>query len=223
MLLYDGQFEAAGALAADLAGDYPLVDLESLYGSLNSAESIWELQYTTDDSNAMAFFGFVVGGRNEYSPTQTAVDLYEAGDGRLDWAFAIDSETLVVGKYFRVNTGADHHFLIRGAEMVLIAAEAAARDDDYDEAVRLVNLVRTRAGASEIDEDSIDSQSEALDLVLAERARELIFEGHRWHDLVRTGRAVSTLETLVSENFTRWPIPQRELDVNEALQQNPGY
>ncbi len=223
VLLYDGQYAAAGVLAAELAAAYPLVALDALYDALNSSESIWELQYTTDDSNSMAFFGFVNGGRFEYGPTPTALAAYGEDDARADYALAEDGNQTVVGKYFRVNTGADHHFLIRGAEMVLIQAEAAAHADDYDEAVRLVNVVRERAGAEPIDDATITTQAQAIDLILDERALELAYEGHRWHDLVRTGRAVATLETLTTENFTRWPIPQREIDINEALTQNPGY
>ena len=89
--------------------------------------------------------------------------------------------------------------------------------------MRLVNVIRARAGASTLDDDDFDSSAAALDLVLAERARELAYEGHRWHDLVRTNRAVATLPTLDDARFTLWPIPQNELDNNDLLTQNPGY
>ena len=61
-----------------------------------------------------------------------------------------------------------------------------------------------------------------------ERQVELAFEGHRWYDLVRTGRAQSVMER-VTNNWTEkdelWPIPLREIQNNAALQgaQNPGY
>ena len=225
VLLFDNQFDAAAAAAAPLAAKYPLVSLTNLYGSLNSAESIWELQFTNTDPTSMAFFAFVVGGRREYAPTGTAISAYAANDGRLAVNIKSDGTPAqpVIGKYFRVANGDDHHFLFRGGEMVLIQAEAAARNGNTAEAVRLVNLIRARAGATAIDAATVTSGASALDLVLAERARELAFEGHRWHDLVRTGRAVSTLADLDRQEFTRWPIPQREIDANDALEQNPGY
>ena len=227
VLLFDSQYDAAAAAAAPLAAKYPLVTLTDLYGSLNSAESIWELQYNNTDPNSMAFFAFVTGGRREYAPSTAAVNAYGANDGRLAVNIKTDgpatAQQRVIGKYFRVANGDDHHFIFRGAEMVLIQAEAAARNGNVAEAVRLVNQIRTRAGATPIDASTIASGGAALDLVLEERARELAYEGHRWHDLVRTGRAVATLPSLTSENFTRWPIPQREMDANDALEQNPGY
>lgn len=223
VLLFDGQYDAAAAAAAPLAAAYPLVSLDALYGSLNSSESIWELQYTILDSNSMAFFAFVTGGRFEYGPTAEADAFYEANDGRREYVFAQDGNETVIGKYFRPSTGDDHHFVLRGAEMVLIQAEAAARRNDVAQAVALVNVIRARAGASAISASTIGSGTAALDLVLAERARELAYEGHRWHDLVRTNRAVSTLADLTVQNFTLWPIPQREIDTNDLLTQNPGY
>ncbi len=57
-----------------------------------------------------------------------------------------------------------------------------------------------------------------------ERFMELATEGHRWFDLVRTGRAASVLawkgfKPGVNEIL---PIPQVELN-NTKLKQNPGY
>ncbi|MBN2764108.1 MAG: RagB/SusD family nutrient uptake outer membrane protein, partial [Bacteroidales bacterium] len=66
-------------------------------------------------------------------------------------------------------------------------------------------------------------------------------EGHRWFDLVRTGRFVERMkehaayEASVAESnkveiaqnlkdyMVLMPIPQREVDLNADLTQNPGY
>ena len=67
-----------------------------------------------------------------------------------------------------------------------------------------------------------------------ERRLELAFEGHRWFDLLRTGRAIEVMNNVkgpngtslgyvVTENRLRWPIPQAELDKNTKLIQNEGY
>ena len=237
VLLYDGQFEQAGQIAAELYDKYPLATLESVYDGLNSSESIWELQYTTDDQNSMSFFAFVTGGRYEYGPTPDAVAAFGEEDGRAAFNIAVDGTTPIIAKYFRVNTDDDHHFLIRGAEMALIEAEVAARAGNAGDAVDILNEIRTRASAPlygvDNDEDgTLDgdangdgsiSADEAFDLVIAERGLELAYEGHRWHDLVRIGEAVERLPSLSSENFTLWPIPQSEIDRNSAITQNPGY
>jgi starch-binding outer membrane protein, SusD/RagB family len=67
-----------------------------------------------------------------------------------------------------------------------------------------------------------------LRLIEEERRYELAFEGHRWYDLVRTGRAqevMSAFSVNWRSDYERWPIPQREIQNNPALvgNQNPGY
>ena len=243
-LLYDEQYDEAAAVADQVIPNYRLATLASVYEGLNSSESIWELQYNPDDTNSMSFYGNIAGGRYEYAPTADLANSFVASDGRRQYNVTTGSNSrLVVAKYFRVNTDDDHHFIVRLPELLFIKAEAAARNGDYDEAVDLVNQVRERAyravdadgdGAPDVslddflydsddDDDDVDSLDEALDIILNERKLELAFEGHRWHDLVRTGRAVSTLDGLNDEFRTRWPIPQGELDANQLLEQNPGY
>jgi hypothetical protein len=67
-----------------------------------------------------------------------------------------------------------------------------------------------------------------------ERRLELAFEGHRWHDLKRTGRAIEVMNALrdgsgnslgyaLDENRLLWPIPQSERDKNDKLTQNAAY
>ena len=78
-------------------------------------------------------------------------------------------------------------------------------------------------------------------LIYEERHKELAMEGHRWFDLVRTGRFIQRMkdhaayEASVAESnkvelaqnikdhMVLMPIPQREIDLNPELTQNPGY
>ena len=101
------------------------------------------------------------------------------------------------------------------------------------EAVQYVNQVRTRAGLSSV-------STITADIVANERRHELAFENHRWYDLLRTGKAIEVMtaygkyiKTVDKEltdrtyNITAdkllYPIPYRELQINKALVQNPGY
>lgn len=65
-----------------------------------------------------------------------------------------------------------------------------------------------------------------------ERRLELNFEGHRWFDLVRTGRAIPVMNafftrtnstTRITQNNLLFPIPVQEINTNPILTQNPGY
>ncbi|MDX5438274.1 MAG: RagB/SusD family nutrient uptake outer membrane protein, partial [Pontibacter sp.] len=60
--------------------------------------------------------------------------------------------------------------------------------------------------------------------VYRERRLELATEGHRFNDLVRTGRAASVLAPMgfVAGKHEVLPIPQEEL-INTKLVQNPEY
>jgi hypothetical protein len=69
-----------------------------------------------------------------------------------------------------------------------------------------------------------------VDLVLMEKAYEFQFEGKRWYDLKRTGKAAATILDVrgitIAEKHYLWPIPVNELELNKAMKpedQNPGY
>ena len=80
----------------------------------------------------------------------------------------------------------------------------------------LLDAVRDRVG--------LPSVPVSLDAIYHERRMELAGEGHRWHDLIRTGRAASVLASRGFEAGKNeiLPIPLQELE-NTLLEQNPGY
>jgi hypothetical protein len=112
--------------------------------------------------------------------------------------------------------------VIRFAEVLLIRAEALARQNDLVGAVDSYNQLRARAGlAGHTLGAEVTTQADVLAAIELERRRELAFEGDRWPDLVRAGRAVEVLG--IPEFQTLFPIPQAEIDVAPGLTQNPGY
>lgn len=131
--------------------------------------------------------------------------------------------------------------ILRYADALLMYAEALNELGRTNDAYAPLNRVRERAFNSASHDFSGLSQSEFRDAVLQERRLELAFEGHRWFDLVRTGRFVqrmkdhSILEAQLAESnkveigqnvkdyMILMPIPQREIDLNPELVQNPGY
>jgi len=75
--------------------------------------------------------------------------------------------------------------------------------------------------------DITETAKDALrDIILHERRVELALEGHRFWDLVRTGKAESVLGPLgfVSGKHELLPVPQTEMDLTQNIwDQNPGW
>jgi hypothetical protein len=117
--------------------------------------------------------------------------------------------------------------VIRFAEILLVHAEALNEAESVPsaEAYESVNRVRQRAGLDNLPVGL--SQDEFREAVYLERRLEMMFEFHRWFDLVRTKRLIPALEkagkTNVRERHYLLPVPQREIDLNPKLTQNPGW
>ncbi|GAB3176195.1 RagB/SusD family nutrient uptake outer membrane protein [Telluribacter humicola] len=113
--------------------------------------------------------------------------------------------------------------MLRLADMHLMRAEANFRLGKTAEAIADVNLVRDRANVNPL-------TTLTLDAILAERGRELAWEGWRRSDLIRFGE-FTNVGGEFSSKFMRnpaphtilFPIPQQRLDANPGLKQNPGY
>ncbi len=118
---------------------------------------------------------------------------------------------------------ANNVHVIRLAEMYLIRAEAEARLSGSKAAIRNdINIIRERAM---IDPIEFDTYEELLLAIEDERKRELAFEGKRWFELVRTGRALEVVESVNNANQLLFPIPLVEVQNNTSsgMYQNPGY
>ena len=77
-----------------------------------------------------------------------------------------------------------------------------------------LNLIRTRAGANVL-------ETITKDVLLQERQLELGFEGFFIYDIKRTEGMVAGLAW--DDPSLTFPIPQSEIDTNQAIEQNPGY
>lgn len=105
-------------------------------------------------------------------------------------------------------------YAIRLADTYLMEAEALGGTGARAQA--LLDAVRARVGLASV--------PVSLDAIANERRLELAGEGHRWFDLVRTGKAASVLaaDGFVAGKNEIWPIPQKDLE-NTKLVQNPQY
>lgn len=123
-------------------------------------------------------------------------------------------------------------YLIRLPETILLRAEAKFRLGNKQSAADDINLLRDRAKC----EYRVTAVDIDLDLILDERARELVYEESRWNTLLRMGGTVAIdrikkysywdyPRTTLNKTFNLWPIPQTVIDTNKdvKLEQNPGW
>ncbi|MDR0348814.1 MAG: RagB/SusD family nutrient uptake outer membrane protein [Tannerella sp.] len=146
---------------------------------------------------------------------------------------------IATDKYTGLETGDDRSrlfrddYLIRLPETILLRAETKWRMGDNGGAAADINMLRNRAQC----EYKVSASDVNLDLILDERARELVYEERRWNTLLRMGSTIATdrikkyaywdkaRTSLANKNFNLWPIPQAVIDTNKdvKLEQNPGW
>jgi hypothetical protein len=123
--------------------------------------------------------------------------------------------------------------VMRYSEILLIYAEALneANNGPTQEAYNAINRIRARARHGDngvLPDLSGLSQEEFRVAVMKEKRCETVNEGQRWFDLARTGNLIEYVKRAKGDkaNPTEFnyvfPIPQREMDLNDKLVQNPG-
>ena len=189
------------------------------------------------------------GGYSFNVPVQGAYDAYEPGDSRRDaslldieaWA-AETGATYGIGyehtgyfnrKYLARKgdtnigdqnlTNPNNYRAIRYADVLLMAAEALNGLGQDEQARDYLNQVRRRA-FGDTDHDVTASGEALRDFILTERRLELVGEGHRFFDLVRTGRAAAAIDGFQTGKHELFPVPFEEIQFsNGNWEQNPGY
>jgi len=181
-------------------------------------------------------------------PTQEAFDAFEPGDLRRDiaildinaWAAANPDVSFVEGfehtgyynrKYISRQgdlnipdanlTNPNNYRAIRFADVLLMAAEALNRGSIDDGTAQIyLNRVRTRAGLADV----AATGAALTEAIYQERRVELVGEGHRFFDLVRTGRAAQEIDGFTAGKNELFPIPSIEIELaGNRWNQNPGY
>lgn len=198
----------------------------------NSTESI--LQCWTQNGFTPTGAVLIPSGSNvpTYQVSSAALQRFEPGDQRrVNWVRSIvnNGQTYYhVSKYKQRATAsgvnAEYTMLFRLGEIYLIRAESKMRQSKLPEAMADVNMIRRRAGLTELSGLQLPEISAALE---QEKYIELFAEwGFRFFDLKRTQRLNAVLQPLKPNWDGRrevLPIPQYEILNNTKLLQNPGY
>jgi starch-binding outer membrane protein, SusD/RagB family len=117
--------------------------------------------------------------------------------------------------------------LFRLAEVYLMMAEADLNTGNTGGALALVNQLRAARKAAPLTTLTLVNSGNLYDgtTLLAERQKELYWEGARRQDLIRMGVYLQpwALKTADDPKYLLFPIPATQLIVNPNLVQNPGY
>ncbi|WP_417942322.1 RagB/SusD family nutrient uptake outer membrane protein [Flavobacterium sp. RS13.1] len=231
----------------------------TVYAKGNSVESIFEFQYTT--TNLGPFYN-IFFQRPQFMAAATVLeDVYGVDfnnpnnkDSRGDRTSLV-AGTNEIYKYTGENNetrkelqSADTHwFVYRYADVLLMQAEALAGLNRGSEALAIIDFIRLKRKAIDMTAELVDpdNKKEVIDYILAERSRELAFEGKRWFDMLRNARRnnyerldilidgailsapadqqQSIIAKLKDPNSHYLPINTYELYTNKKLVQNPFY
>jgi len=194
--------------------------------------------------------GFFDAGYSFNVPVQGVVDAFEDGDLRLKYSI-LDMEQYIAdnpGSSYDENAGyeqtgyfnrkimarkgdlnngdaaltnPDNYRAIRYADVLLMAAEALNRGGISDARAKdYLNEVRDRAMLADV----ISTGTNLTNDIYKERRVELVGEGHRFFDLVRTGRAAGAIDGFQVGKNELFPIPIEEIVLSgNQWENNPGY
>ena len=153
-----------------------------------------------------------------------------------DWRY-LDSRELTVAvanlprvaKYTKINISNlidDTNInLFRYADMILFLAEAENKLGNRAASIVLLNQVRDARQLPLLDAKTVTTEAQLENIILDERQFELLGEGRRWWDLVRTNKAVEVMGPINGQTEIRIPFPifNTHLIENKLLVQNEGY
>jgi hypothetical protein len=129
--------------------------------------------------------------------------------GESHWCLKYATET---ASFYR---GAASWLFLRMSDIALVYAEAAGPTaEGYEQ----INAIRSRANIGELTPGL--SRSEFIEAVWQERLWELTMEGHSLFDLRRTRRVNEFIGREVPYAYL-YPLPQREVDLNNAIEADP--
>jgi hypothetical protein len=174
------------------------------------------------------------GNSPNYILSNLLLQSFEPDDKRrVDWVDSTNIEgTVYYYPYkYKENKGIagqldEYYILLRLSEQYLIRAEARAKQNNLNGAIGDLNIIRHRAGLSDLQPDL--NQDQVFSAIAQENRTEFFSEwGHRWFDLKRTDQARIILKSIKGDNWQDadqlMPIPLSELQKDPNLVQNPNY
>lgn len=175
------------------------------------------------------------GAKGHNLPTLSLYNLYSATDQRKNVYVTLASTGAPFDNKLSpppgnvLTDGPSDFVVLRYADVILMLAETENELGNAAPAATYLNMIRNRAGLANTD---ATSQITLRDAVAQERRLELIGEGHRWFDLLRTGTAIPVMNQWFKDNNILiaidqhnllMPVPQSQVNTDPSILQNPGY
>lgn len=177
---------------------------------------------------AVKFYPFKSEDTYAWYPQSTSLSILEMGLDRMPIIKKFKDTKIEWG-----GAGSREDVIFRLSDTYLLAAEAYLGLNDEPTALERINVIRKRAA---IDDNAYENNMKLstidLDVILDERARELLGEHDRWFDLKRTGKLIERAKAYnpfvshydnINPNYLVRPIPQDERNKVKGLGQNEGY
>ena len=211
--------------------------IDRLYSDKGADSRFWNMVdtvklYYNSNRVSLAYASYTASGIQKcikYSPEDVNKE-YDVSNG------------IYKSKYEVLNTTSCEQKLIfmRLANILLLRAEALNQEGRGNEALDIVNKIRSRSGYLKDAKTEVSaSDKEAVEnLILLERQLEFYGEGQRWFDLMRTGRLLEVMDPIYSarqeaagvtvtgfgdEGTQYWPIYYKEFESNSALFGDQNY
>lgn len=245
--------------------DIPYTDVFDVSKKSTCPEIIWQIVYKQGDATYSSSLAknnqakgetinslFVSQGSGGLF-TKDLLNEFETGDIRTTFSikYATATSSYFITKFrdasataSNLGYGGNDWILIRYADVILNLAEVYMYLNDNINAIKYLDMVRTRAAmpayATMITNPTYTAKYPTLKLaILHERRIELAFEHHRWHDLTRFFNAADLVTYIQSKSQANYdnspltncttkdfyfPIPYNEYKLDPVrMYQNPGY
>ncbi len=239
---YQANWPQAANYASEVISNarFSLVEpFSTIYRTEFSVESIFEMDYNNIDFSGIRgwYYPPNLGGRGGlcFHSAYYQYLIEEPGDARasLIASRVFNGQTVYYSTKYDLLLNASNIPLLRIAEMYLIRAEARVNGAGGGPAGAItdLNAVRNRAGLPSVNPSG---SSSILNAIWKERDKEFAIEGQRYFDLIRTGRAMSTLQNLSrtagsslvsipNQGRLLMPIPNADILANPQMTQNSAY
>ncbi len=196
------------------------------YGELGILFPRWN-DGTDYSDNAQRFYSFKKDGKYVWYPQSTALEVLSMASDKMPMLKKFKDTKMQWG-----GPGTREDVIFRMGDSYLLSAEAYFGAGNKTAALQRLNEIRMRAAATPNDIQAMKLSEIDLDVILDERARELLGEHDRWFDLKRTGKLIERAFDYnifvqkynnLNENHLVRPIPQDEINKLSGLTQNNGY